>query len=288
MSLAGKTLFVTGASRGIGLAIALRAARDGANIVIAAKTDAPHPKLRGTIHTAAAELEAAGGQALPLVVDVRDEAAIANAVERAVERFGGIDVCVNNASAMHRSASLETSAKQFDLMHQINARGTFLVSKACLPHLLKAQNPHILVLSPPLDMQGKWFGPHVAYTMSKFGMSMCALGLAEEYRGRIAVNALWPHTPVATAAIEFNSGGAERLKLCRKPSVMADAAYAILTKPAATYTGHFLIDDLVLAEEGVRDFSIYDNVVGADLALDLFVDAATPLPAGARIGGRQG
>lgn len=283
MSLAGKTLFVTGASRGIGLAIALRAARDGANVAIAAKTDAPHPKLAGTIHTAAAEIEAAGGKALPLVVDVRDENAINAAVEQTVARFGGIDACVNNASAMHRMPTLETSAKQFDLMHQINARGTFLVSKACLPHLLNAQNPHILVLSPPLDMQGKWFGPHTAYTMSKFGMSMCALGLADEYRGRVAVNALWPHTPIATAAIEFNVGGAERLAKCRKPEIMADAAYAILTKRAASYTGNFLIDDLVLAAEGVRDFSIYDNVPGATLAMDLFVDTQTPTPIGVRI-----
>lgn len=284
MSLSGKTLFVTGASRGIGLAIALRAARDGANVAIAAKTDAPHPKLPGTIHTAAAEIEAAGGKALPLVVDVRDEAAIKAAVDKTVERFGGIDICVNNASAMHRKPTLETPAKQFDLMHQINTRGAFLVSQACLPHLLKAANPHILVLSPPLDMQGKWFGPHVAYTMSKFGMSMCALGLADEYRGKIAVNALWPHTPIATAAIEFNIGGAERLAICRKPTIMADAAHAILQKPAASFTGHFLIDDLVLAEEGVRDFSAYDNVPGAKLALDLFVDAQTPTPRGVRIG----
>lgn len=284
MSLAGKTLFITGASRGIGLATALRAARDGANIAIAAKTAAPHPKLPGTIHTAAAEIEAAGGKALPLVVDVRDENAINEAVAQTVERFGGIDICINNASAMHRAPTLETTAKHFDLMHQINARGTFLVSKACLPHLLNAQNPHILVLSPPLDMQAKWFGPHAAYTMSKFGMSMCALGLAEEYRGKVAVNALWPHTPIATAAIEFNIGGVERLALCRKPEIMADAAYAILQKPAASYTGHFLIDDLVLQEEGVSDFSIYDNVPGATLAIDLFVDAKTPTPPGVRIG----
>jgi citronellol/citronellal dehydrogenase len=283
MSLAGKTLFITGASRGIGLAIALRAAADGANVAIAAKTDAPHPKLPGTIHTAAAAIEAAGGKALPLVVDVRDEAAINAAVEKTVEHFGGLDICVNNASAMHRAPTLETTAKQFDLMHQINARGTFLVSKSCLPHLLKASNPHILVLSPPLDMQGKWFGPHVAYTMSKFGMSMCALGLAHEYQGRVAVNALWPHTPVATAAIEFNVGGRDRLALCRTPAIMADAAHAVLQKPAATFTGNFLIDDLALAGEGVSDFSKYDNVPGATLALDLFVDAQTPVPHGARI-----
>jgi citronellol/citronellal dehydrogenase len=272
MSLKDRTLFITGASRGIGLAIALRAARDGANVAIAAKTTEPHPKLRGTIHTAAEEIEAAGGRALPLVVDVRSEESVIDAVAQTVERFGGIDVCVNNASAIQLTGALQTEMKRYDLMHQINARGTFLVSRACLPHLRQADNPHILVLSPPLDMQPRWFGPHVAYTMAKYGMSMCVLGLAEEFRGEIGVNALWPHTPIATSAIA-NIIGEEALRRTRTPAIMADAAHAILTKDARTFSGHFLLDDEVLASEGVCDFSPYRVDQMTPLNVDLFVDA---------------
>ncbi|HVK81469.1 MAG TPA: NAD(P)-dependent oxidoreductase, partial [Verrucomicrobiae bacterium] len=240
MSLAGKTLFITGASRGIGLAIALRAARDGANIVIAAKTAEPHKKLPGTIYSAAEEVEKAGGQALPLVVDVREPDNVKAAVEQAVERFGGIDICVNNASAIQLTGTLQTDIRRYDLMNQVNARGTFIVSRACLPYLLKASNPHVLMLSPPLDMSPRWFGNHVAYTIAKYGMSMCVLGMAEEFKDQgVAFNALWPRTGIATAAIEFALAGEEGMKHCRTPDIMADAAYAIFNKKSRDCTGNF-------------------------------------------------
>lgn len=279
MSLSGKTLFVTGASRGIGLAIALRAARDGANVAIAAKTDQPHPKLPGTIHTAAAQIQAAGGRALPLVVDVRDEESVQAAVAATVERFGGIDICVNNASAISLTGTLDTEMKRYDLMSQVNARGTFLVSKTCLPHLLKASSPHVLMMSPPLDMSPKWFGPHVAYTMAKFGMSMCVLGMAEEFKGKVAFNALWPRTTISTSAVEFALGGPEALKMCRTPEILADAAYAVFQQPAQTFTGNFLIDDSFLYAQGVRDFDQYRVDPDGKLIPDFFVpDSAAPPP----------
>jgi citronellol/citronellal dehydrogenase len=279
MSLKGKTLFVSGASRGIGLAIALRCARDGANVVIAAKTDQPHPKLPGTIHTAAAEVEGAGGKALPLMVDIRDEASVQTAVAKAVEVFGGIDICVNNASAVSLSKVGDTEAKKFDLMHQVNGRGTFLVSKACLPHLLKAPNPHILNLAPPPNMDPKWFAGHVAYTITKYGMSMCTLGMAAELKDDgVAVNALWPRVGVATAAIEFAFADHSELARCRKPEVMGDAAHVILTRPARDFTGVFFIDDAVLYEAGVRDFDAYrvDPTVPPRLGMFLPDDAVPP------------
>ena len=271
-SLEGRTLFITGASRGIGKAIALRAARDGANIAIAAKTAEPHPKLPGTIHTAAEEVERAGGHALACVVDIRDEAQIAAAVAATVERFGGIDVLVNNASAISLTGTLETPMKRFDLMHGVNTRGTFACSQACLPHLKRAENPHILNLSPPLNMEARWFAPHVAYTMAKFGMSMCVLGMAEELRGDgVAVNALWPATVIATAAVQNLLGGDEVVRRSRKPEIVADAAYAILTKPSREFTGRFCIDEEVLREEGVEDFSVYAVEPGMELIPDFFV-----------------
>jgi citronellol/citronellal dehydrogenase len=257
MSLAGKTLFVTGASRGIGLAIALRAARDGANIVIAAKTADPHPKLPGTIHTAAKEIEDAGGKALPLIVDVRDEANVYEAVEKAVNRFGGIDICVNNASAISLTGTLATDMKRYDLMNQINARGTFLTSKACIPHLKNAANPHVLMLSPPLDMSPRWFEGHVAYSMAKFGMSMCVLGMAAEFKG---------------------------MKACRTVDIMADAAHAIFEKPARDFTGNFLIDDSFLYAEGERDFDKYRVDPTTKLMPDFFVPESSPPPPGVVIG----
>ena len=278
MSLKGKTLFVTGASRGIGLAIALRAARDGANVVIAAKTGQPHPKLGGTIHTAAAAIEAAGGRALPLVVDVREEASVMEAVQRGADAFGGVDICINNASAISLTGALATEMKRFDLMNQVNARGTFLTSKACLPHLLKAENPHILTLSPPLDLQPKWFGPHVAYSMAKYGMSLCVLGLAEEFRGRVGVNALWPRTTIATAAIEFALGGPEAMRRSRKPEIIADAAHAVFLQPAASFSGRFLIDDVFLYEQGERDFDRYRVDPTQPLLPDFFVPDGPPPP----------
>ncbi len=278
MTLQGKTLFITGASRGIGLAIARRAARDGANIAIAAKTAEPHPKLPGTIHTAAAEIEALGGRALPLVVDVRDEAAIGEAVDRTVAHFGGLDICVANASAISLTGTAETEMKRFDLMHQINLRGTFATAQACIPHLKKAANPHVLVLSPPLDMNPRWFRPHVAYTIAKYGMSMCVLGMAEEFRGEIAFNALWPHTPIATAAIQ-NRFGEAGMAETRTPEIMADAAYAIFRKDSRTFTGRFLLDDLLLRDEGMTDFSQYRVDAATPLRIDLFVDPDKyPLP----------
>jgi citronellol/citronellal dehydrogenase len=281
MSLKGKTLFITGASRGIGLAIGLRAARDGANIVIAAKTAEPHKKLPGTIYSAAEEVEKAGGQALPLVVDVREPDSVNAAVAAAVENFGGIDICVNNASAIQLSGTLATDIRRYDLMHQVNARGTFLVSRACLPHLLKAQNPHVLMLSPPLDMSPRWFGNHVAYTMAKYGMSMCVLGMAEEFRGQgVAFNALWPRTGIATAAIEFALAGEEGMKHCRTPDIIADAAHAIFNKPSRSCTGNFFIDDVLLYEEGERDFDKYRVDPTKDLMPDFFVPENCALPPG--------
>jgi citronellol/citronellal dehydrogenase len=271
-SLKGKTLFITGASRGIGLAIALRAAQDGANIVIAAKTSDPHPKLPGTIYTAAEEIEAAGGKALPCVVDIRIEEQIQAAVDKAVETFGGIDILVNNASAISLTPTLKTDMKRYDLMHQINTRGTFFCSKLCLPHLLKAENPHILMISPPLSMQARWFGPHVAYTMAKFGMSMCVLGMAEEFKKQgVAVNALWPRTTIATAAVQNLLGGDDMVKASRKPEIMGDAAYAILTSPSREFSGNFCIDDDLLKSRGVTDLDQYAVTPGVELIEDFFV-----------------
>lgn len=271
-TLQGKTLFITGASRGIGKAIALRAAKDGANVVIAAKTSAAHPRLQGTIYSAAEEVEAAGGKALPLMVDVRDEENIARAVAETVQRFGGIDILVNNASAIFLAGTLETPMKRFDLMFGVNVRGTYACSQACLPHLLKASNPHILNLSPPLSMKPQWFQNHVAYTMSKYGMSMCVLGMSAELAERgVAVNALWPRTTIATAAIE-NVIGAELMERSRTPEIIADAAHVILTRPSRSCTGDFFIDDEVLKEAGVTDFSKYAVTPGAELMPDFFVD----------------
>ncbi len=268
--LKGKTLFITGASRGIGLAIAVRAARDGANIVIAAKSGEPHPKLPGTIHTAAAAIEAAGGQALPLVVDIRHEDQVLAAVEQAVARFGGIDICVNNASAISKTGTLETDMKRFDLLHAINARGTYLVTRSCLPHLLKAQNPHVLMLSPPLNMQERWFQPNVAYTMAKFGMSMCVLGMAGEFRDRVAFNALWPKTFIGTAAVQNILGGDTSMKRTRRPEIVADAAHAILTRERS-FSGNFCIDEQVLRDIGIADFSAYSDCPESDLIPDTFL-----------------
>lgn len=263
---------MSGGSRGIGLAIALRAAADGANVVIAAKTAEPHPKLPGTIYTAAAEIEAAGGQALPLVCDIRDEAQVGEAVDAAVVRFGGIDICINNASAIQLTPTEMTDMKRFDLMHQINTRGTFLVSRTCLPHLKKAPNPHILNLSPPLDMSPKWFARHVAYTMAKYGMSMCTLGMAEEFsKPGIAVNSLWPLTAIDTAAVRNLLGGDAMARMSRKSEIMADAAHAILLRDAKTCSGNFFIDELVLREAGVTDFAPYAHDPEAALVGDFFV-----------------
>src|SRR5215467_1230405 len=276
-TLPGKTLFISGASRGIGLAIALKAARDGAQIAIAAKTAEPHPKLPGTIHTAAAEIERAGGKALPLAVDIRDEAAVQDAVAQTVTRFSGIDILVNNASAINLTGTLATPMKRFDLMFGVDVRGTFLCSQACLPHLLKAaaagRNPHILTLSPPLNLRPQWFQGHVAYTMSKYGMSMCVLGMAEEFRSAgVAVNALWPRTVIATAALAMIPGMTQRLENCRKPEILADAAHAILTRDAREATGNFYLDEDVLASEGVTDFEPYAVKPGAPLMPDIFLD----------------
>ena len=271
-TLRGKTLFITGASRGIGFAIAMRAARDGANIAIAAKTSEPNPKLPGTVFTAATELEAAGGKALPLVTDIRHEDQIAAAVAKTVETFGGIDILVNNASAISLTGTVETPMKRFDLMHQINTRGTFACSQACIPHLKKAANPHILNISPPLNMETRWFAPHVAYTMAKFGMSMCVLGMAGELaRHGIAVNALWPRTTIATAAIKNLLGGDAAMRGSRKPEIMGDAAHAILTKPSRDYTGKFMIDDDVLRADGKTDLSEYAMDPTAQLLPDYFI-----------------
>ncbi|MDZ7644213.1 MAG: NAD(P)-dependent oxidoreductase [Woeseiaceae bacterium] len=272
-TLSGKTLFITGASRGIGLAIGKRAAEDGANVVVAAKTAEPHPKLPGTIYTAAEEIEAAGGAALPLVCDIRDEQQVEEAVAAAVERFGGIDICINNASAISLRGTEQTSMRRFDLMHQVNTRGTFLVSRTCLPHLRKAGNPHILMLSPPLEMREKWFAPHVAYTMAKYGMSMCVLGMAGEFREHgIAVNALWPRTAIATAAVQNLLGGEEMTRRSRKPEIMADAAHVILTRASREFTGNFCIDDETLESVGVENLDDYAVDSSQELVPDFFVE----------------
>lgn len=271
--LKDRTLFISGGSRGIGLAIAKRAAQDGANIIIAAKTAEPHPKLQGTIYTAAEEIEAAGGKALPVVCDIRSEEQVAAAVEQGADHFGGIDICINNASAIALTPTLQTPMKRFDLMHQVNTRGTFLVSKTCIPYLMKSGNPHILNLSAPLNMEEKWFAPHVAYTMAKFGMSMCVLGMAGEFREQgIAVNALWPRTTIATAAVQNLLGGDELTRRSRKPEIMGDAAHVILTKPSREFTGNFCIDDEVLESAGVSDLSVYAVDPSAELAPDFFVE----------------
>ena len=273
MSLTNKTLFITGGSRGIGLAIGVRAARDGANVVIAAKTDKPHPKLPGTIYTAAEEIEKAGGNALPLVCDIRFEESVEAAVQQTVEQFGGIDICVNNASAISLTPTPQTTMKRYDLMHSVNTRGTFLVSKTCIPHLLKAENPHILNISAPLNMEEKWFAPHVAYTMAKFGMSMCVLGMAGEFRRQgIAVNALWPRTTIATAAVQNLLGGDELTRRSRKPEIMGDAAYVIFNRSSREFTGNFCIDDEVLESEGITDLSGYAVDPSVELAPDFFVE----------------
>ena len=271
-TLAGKTLFITGASRGIGKAIALRAAADGANVVIAAKTTEPHPRLEGTIYTAAEEVEAAGGQALPIKVDIRDEDNVQAAVDAAVERFGGIDILVNNASAIMLTPTLHTPMKRYDLMHQVNTRGTFMTSQKCLPHLLKADNPHILNLSPPLNMAPHWFANHVAYTMAKYGMSMCVLGMAEEFAGKVGVNALWPRTAIATAAISNIIGDQEMMTQCRTVDIMSDAAHVILTRDAKTCGGNFFVDEDLLRAHGVEDFARYALDPDADLLPDFFLD----------------
>lgn len=271
--LRNKTLFITGGSRGIGLAIAKRAARDGANVVIAAKTAEPHPKLPGTIHTAAQEIEDAGGKALACVCDIRDDEAVKQAVDACVDEFGGIDICVNNASAISLTPTLQTPMQRFDLMHQVNTRGTFLVSKTCLPHLLEAGNPHILNLSPPLNMLEKWFKDHVAYSIAKFGMSMCVLGMAGEFREQgVAVNALWPRTAIATAAIKNLLGGDEMISRSRKPDIMADAAHFILTQPSREFTGNFCIDDEIMERAGVTDLASYAVDPSRELLPDFFVE----------------
>jgi citronellol/citronellal dehydrogenase len=272
MSLRGKTLFITGASRGIGLAIGLRAARDGANVAIAAKTAEPNPKLPGTVFTAADEIDKAGGKGLGIVCDIRFEDQVAVAVKKAVEKFGGIDILVNNASAISLTRTEDTPMKRYDLMHQINTRGTFVCSQACIPFLKMASNPHILNISPPLNMEERWFAPHVAYTMAKFGMSMCVLGMAGELRGDgIAVNALWPRTAIATAAVQNLLGGETAIRGSRKPAIMGDAAHAILTKPSREFTGKFCIDDDVLLAEGKTDLGEYAIDPTASLLPDYFI-----------------
>ncbi len=270
--LSNRTLFITGASRGIGKAIALRAARDGANIIVAAKTAEPHPVLPGTVYSAAEEIEAAGGQALPLVVDIRDEEQVERATAAAAERFGGIDICVNNASAIFLAGTLQTPMKRFDLMHQVNVRGTYVTSRACLPYLLKSDNPHILNLSPPLNFEERWFAPHTAYSLAKFGMSLCVLGMAGEFRSQgVGVNALWPQTTIATAAIKNLLGGDSMMRSSRTPAIVADAAHAILTRSAAECTGNYFIDEEVLREEGVADLDQYAVDPSVPLTPDFFV-----------------
>jgi citronellol/citronellal dehydrogenase len=286
MSLRGKTLFITGASRGIGLAIGLRAARDGANVTIAAKTASANPKLAGTIHTAAAEIESVGGKALALVVDVRHEDSVAAAIDATVDRFGGIDICINNASAICLTCTTDTDMKRYDLMHQINTRGTFLVSRLCVPHLRKAANPHVLTLCPPPELRPRWLASHPAYTVSKFGMSLFTIAMAAEFYGEgIAFNGLWPRTTVATSAVQFAIGDAGFMERSRSPRIMADAAHAILSRPARSCTGHFFLDDEVLWAEGVRDFDQYSPNPTVTLAVDLFVDPTAPAPPGVRVDG---
>lgn len=288
MSLSGKTLFITGASRGIGLAIALKAAKDGANIAIAAKTDTPHPKLPGTIHSAAEEIEKAGGKALPLVVDVRDEVNVNEALKKTADKFGGIDIVVNNASAIQLLSTSQLDMKRFDLMHQINTRGTFAVSKFAIPFLEKSKNPHILMMSPPLDMKEKWFAPHTGYTMAKFGMSMVVLGLAGELRSKgIAVNALWPRTTIATAAVNNLLGGDALMQRSRTPEILADAAVRIFGKPSREFSGNFLVDDNFLAGEGVTDFDQYRVNPAQSLQIDFFVPDSMPTPPGVSLDALQ-
>lgn len=282
MSLAGKTLFISGASRGIGAAIALKAARDGANVAVVAKTAEPHPKLPGTIFTVAREIEEAGGKALPIMCDIRDEAAVDRAVAETVARFGGIDICVNNASAIQLTPTPLTDPKKFDLMFGINTRGTFVVTRACLPHLAKAANPHVIMLSPPLDMHPKWFAGHTAYTIAKYGMSMCVLGFAAEFASQgIAVNALWPRTTIATSAVKFVIGD-QLMAMSRTPEILADAAYRVFNKPSRSFTGQFLIDDSFLVSEGVTPAEIdaYRVDPSRDLAPDFFVPDNQPPPPG--------
>ena len=278
MSLKGKTLFITGASRGIGLAIALRAARNGANIAIAAKTAEPNPRLPGTIHDAARAIAQAGGNALAIACDIRFEDQVTAAVAACVDRFGGLDICVNNASAISLTATEETSMKRYDLMSQVNARGTFLVTRTCVPHLKRAANPHVLMLSPPLMMRADWFAPYPAYAIAKFGMSLCVLAMAEEFKGQIAVNALWPRTTIATAAIRNVLAGEEGMGHCRTPEVVADAAWHIFARQK-DFSGNFLIDDTFLAENGVTDFDQYRVDPGKELMPDFFVPEG-PLPPG--------
>lgn len=284
-SLKGKTLFITGASRGIGLAIAKRAAMDGANVAIAAKTVDPNPRLEGTIHSAAKDIEAAGGSALAVECDVRNEEDVQRAVAQTVERFGGIDICVNNASAISLTPLEKTDIKRFDLMFSVNTRGTFLTSKTCLPHLKRSENPHILVLSPPLDMHPKWFSGHVAYSIAKYGMSLCVLGLADELKAEgIAVNALWPRTTIATAAVKNILGGDKLMRMSRTPEIVADAAYLAFNQPSKTFTGQFVIDDTFLFEiGGMRDFEKYRVDSSMPLAPDFFVPADSKPPPGVSI-----
>jgi citronellol/citronellal dehydrogenase len=276
-TLAGKTLLISGGSRGIGLAIAERAARDGANVALIAKTDQPHPKLEGTIHSAAAAIEAAGGEALAIVGDVRDDERAATAVAATVERFGAIDVLVNNASAIALLGTEQREMKRYDLMQDINARGTFLLSKLCVPHLRQAANPHVLTLSPPLSLEPRWAKDHVGYTIAKYGMSLCTLGMAEEFRADgIAFNSLWPRAIVATAAVQNLLGGDVAMARARTPAVMADAAHAVLTRPSRECSGNFFLAEDVLVEEGARDLDRYLAVDGAEPAVDLYVDEVDP------------
>jgi citronellol/citronellal dehydrogenase len=289
MTFRNRTIFISGASRGIGLAIACRLARDGANIILAAKTAEPHPKLPGTVFSAAKEIVALGGKALPVVCDIRDEAQVQVAVDQGVAAFGGIDVCINNASAIALTGTLKTDMKRYDLMNQINARGTYLTSKACIPHLKQAANPHVLMLSPPLDMSPKWFAGHTAYSMAKFGMSMCVLGMAAEFRADgIAFNALWPRTGIATAAIRNALAGDEGMARCRSVEIMADAAHAIFEKPAKDFSGNFLIDDTFLYGEGERDFDKYRIDPSQPLMPDFFVPDDIPPPPGVSLGAAAG
>jgi citronellol/citronellal dehydrogenase len=275
MSLEGKTLFISGASRGVGLAIAIRAARDGANVALIAKTAEPHPKLEGTVYTAAEQIQQAGGRALPVVGDIRDEAQVAQAVAQTVERFGGIDVCVNNASAINLSGTEALQMKRYDLMQAVNTRGTFVVSRTCIPHLKRSANPHILTLSPPISLEPRWLGPHIGYTIAKYGMTLCALGFAAEFReDGIASNALWPRTLIATAAVQNLLGGDEAMARARKPDLYADAAYAVITRPSRDCTGNAFLCEDVLAEEGVTDFGRYAYRPGAEPQVDLYVDHA--------------
>ena len=279
MSLKDKVIFISGGSRGIGLSMLKKAAEDGAKVVIAAKTADPHPKLPGTIYTAAEEIIEVGGESLPVICDIRSEDNVRDAVNQAVDHFGGIDICINNASAIQLTNVTDTEMKRYDLMHQINGRGTYMVSKFCLPHLKKSDNPHILNLAPPLDMEAKWFAGTVAYTMAKYTMSMCVLGMAEEFKDMgIAVNALWPRTAIATAAVQNHLGGDEIMKLSRTVEIMADASYEILTKDSKEFTGNFCIDDIVLYESGVKDFTKYASVPFGELMPDFFVPDSTPLP----------